>query len=192
MNNFDFDDNFQNVFPTYFPYKKNMNTRRNFLKIGSAAVIGGLLLPNGKSVFGQSKKGDDYFPIPAEVYADSINSFTYNTFEPLVGSTFEISNRAFGFDKPNWASVSLRLVEVVRAENNSKLFGQKSGDCFSLIFEEAGGRKLLSKSKLRVQTNLPDKIYKMAHPNLGEFSLFISTVGRSGKRYQAVINRVYN
>ena len=149
-----------------------MKSRRDFLKIGSLAVVGGLFLGEGTSVFSQIIKNGDYFPIPTAAYSNQINSFSCNTFEPLIKTVFTIEEKKS-------AKVSLWLVEVVDENIKAARLSRISGESFSLIFE--------------AENNAPleDKIYKMTHPQLGEFSLFISTVGRSGKRYQAIFNRVY-
>ncbi len=146
-----------------------MFNRRNFIKLTSLATVGGLALRGNLAVFGQTAK--DYFPIPVEALSDKAHLFNPQTFEPLVNTRF--------FIQGNENSASMRLVEVV--ERNAKMgFSNRfATDGFSLIFEADGKGKL------------EDRIYEVSHPELGDFSMFVSTVGRSGKRYQAVFSRVF-
>ena len=147
-----------------------MDSRRDFLKLGGLAFIGSLALGTGNIVFGQTEK-NKLFPIPSAVYADNAFYFTHLNFEPLVNTNFEMT-------KKSQSIVTLRLVEVVNDQLKGNLEQGFAGESFMLIFERNGGKAL------------PDKIYDIYHPNLGNFQLFISTVGRSGIRYQAVVNRV--
>ena len=165
-----------------------MNSRRDFLKAGSLAAIGSFTFLSGKNVFGQvAKKSADYFPLPAEIYSDITSSFGSETFKPLVNTSFiiktrdrlKIGNERLKFGKINSTDVSLKLIEVVESENKTNQSGGKNGNTFFLIFEAENGAVL------------EDKIYQIKNPQTGEFPIFISTVGRSGKRYQAVFSRIY-
>jgi hypothetical protein len=145
-----------------------MYNRRNFIKLTGLATVGGLVLGGNINIFGQVR---EYFPIPSEVYSDKINLFNQQTFEPLINSTFTIDGDA--------NQVSMRLVEIIGKDEKKGRANQFATDEFLLIFEVDG------------KDSLGDKIHQISHPELGEFSMFISTVGRSGKRYQAIINRIY-
>lgn len=151
--------------------KKNMNSRRDFLKLGGMAVVGGLVLGEGSTVFSQrlTKK---YFPLPIETYADAPSLMNYEMFEPLIKTVFEVQRGKAG-------RARLRLVEATRSEYSSNRLTRIGGEGFSLIFEAEN------------DVRLDDKIYKMTHPQLGSISIFVSQVGQSGKRFQAVFNRVY-
>jgi hypothetical protein len=147
-----------------------MYSRRNFLKIGGLFMAGGMTL--GGNIFGQSAVQNDYFPIPTTVFSDRITSFTQQTFEPLLNTSFMVV-------REDSVAVSMRLVEIVSDDNKKKFLNRVANDNFSLIFEVVG------------RDILEDKIYEISHAELGGFSIFISTVGRSGNRYQAVFSRVY-
>ena len=73
----------------------------------------------------------------------------------------------------------MKLVEVVAKNNTKSYLSRIPTDSFTLIFELQG------------KGGAEDKIYQVSHSALGDFSMFISTVGKSGRRYQAVFNRVY-
>lgn len=151
-----------------------MNTRREFLKIGSLAIVGGLFLSGNEIAFGQTAQKKGYFQIPAEIYAERANSLSVANFEPLVNSSFVIKRKNIG-------DAVLKLVEVVNDKDKRANSGGKiSTESFSLIFQTGRGVKKLA-----------DKIYTVNHPELGEFRIFLSSVGRSGNRYQAVFNRLY-
>lgn len=147
-----------------------MYSRRDFIRLSSLAAAGGVALAGGFNVFGQ--KGTDLFPIPADALSDRAFSFNSQTFEPLLNSTFAV-------DLMDGRTASLRLVEVLPKEGKKTVWERIPTDGFSLIFQNSG------------RGRLEDKIYSVSHPELGNFPLFVSTVGRSGRRYQAVFSRVY-
>lgn len=146
-----------------------MYNRRSFIKFTGVATVGGLMLGSNSNIFGKIK---EYFPIPTEVVSDKINLLNQQTFEPLVNSSFTIT-------RENLSSVSMRLVEIIGKDEMKHRAETVAFDGFSLIFEVEG------------KDSLNDEIYNISHPELGEFSMFMSTVGRSGKRFQAVFSRVY-
>lgn len=147
-----------------------MFNRRNFIKLTSLATVGGLALRGNTSIFGQTSK--DYFPIPTEILSQSAHLFKAETFGPLINTHFMMEGN-------DMTSVSLRLVEVVELNSKKAISNRFPTEGFSLIFEVEG------------KNELEDRIYEVSHPELGTFSMFVSTVGRSGKRYQAVFSRVY-
>ena len=147
-----------------------MNSRRNFMKLGALALVGGFALTAAASILGQEK--NRLFPIPPAATQDAAYYFDQKNFEPLVDSDFQIG------DSNNLRSATVRLVEVVDNKRDENAQLGMIGASFTLIFES------------RSRKPLPEQIYSISHPALGEFSLFVSTVGRSGKRYQAVINRI--
>lgn len=134
-----------------------MYNRRIFLRLGSSAIAGGLLIAGRTKVLGHT--------------SESTGLFKRETFGPLLNTNFAIVGEKF-------PTINLRLVEIVGDKNRKKLPSQKAVERFSLIFEAPENAVL------------EDRIYKMSHPELGKVSIFISTVGRSNKRYQAVFSRI--
>lgn len=145
-----------------------MYNRRNFVKLAGAAAFGGLMLNGNINLFGQKKED---FPLPQTIYSDRSSTFSQQIFEPLTDSIFVFKN--------DDSAVSMKLVEVVTKENSKNYLSRVQTESFTLIFEIQG------------KVVLEDKIYEVSNDALGDFSMFISTVGTSGKRYQAVFNRVY-
>lgn len=149
-----------------------MYNRRDFLKTGGLVIIGGLALGGNADLFGKTIKKSGYFPLPPGVNSNDVSLFNKQTFEPFLNTNFSVRRK-------NSAQIPMRLVEVVGSDNKKNSFNTEATDDFLLVFEVIGKERL------------EDKIYNIAHPELGEFSIFVSTVGRSGKRYQAVFSRVY-
>ena len=157
-----------------------MKSRRKFLKIGSLALFGGLVLGGSQNIFSQTTKGKNLFPVPPETLADTVSNFRSSTFEPLIDSFFSFRRTDLtNSGATRISNISLRLVEVVAKENAVTASG-KNLEGFSLIFEMTGKAKP------------EDKIYTVSHPSLGDFEIFISSVGKSGKRFQAIFNRIYS
>lgn len=146
-----------------------MYNRRSFLKLTCAAAFGSLMLGGSINIFGQKK---EYFPIPETIFSDGSFTFNKQTFEPLVDTIFAFK----GDDEPGF---SMRLVEVITKDETKKYASEIQTDDFTLIFEVQG------------KDVAEDRIYQVSHSALSDFSMFISTVGKSGTRYQAVFNRVY-
>ncbi len=161
-----------------------MVSRRTFLHLGSIAVAGGLAFGADINVFGQTTEKTRYFPIPANAYSDNLMSLNRQTFEPLLNTAFSFQKKDEDEDlsltQKDRSPTSLRLVEIVGDEQTKKYLSRTPIDSFTLIFEGAKRR------------GLGDSIYTVAHPELTQFSMFISTVGRSKIRYQAVFSRVYS
>lgn len=154
-----------------------MNSRRRFLKIGGLAVAAGFIF-GGKNIFSQTTGSGDYFPAPLDTLASAASLLNYEAFEPLINTSFEIKAKS-SIERigKSAANKSLRLVEVVKHTYNENRQSRVFSTGFSLIFEIEGKGKLA------------DKIYEISHPQAGEFPIFISNVGRSGRRYQSVFNR---
>jgi hypothetical protein len=149
--------------------KKKMYNRRNFLKLTSAAAFGGLMLGGNINIFGQQQ---ERFPIPQTILSDKTLTLTKQNFEPLLDTIFVFSNE-------NGSAVSMKLVEVDGRENMKDKSSQIPTDGFTLIFEMQG------------KVAPGDNIYRVSHSALGDFPMFVSTVDRTGRHYQAVFNRVY-
>lgn len=155
-----------------------MNSRRNFLKIGSLAAAGSIVF-GSRNIFSKTAGNETYFSIPTGIRSNLCYSTNCETFKPLINTIFLIKSEALSTNERKKApNSSLRLVEVVEHRFSKRRLNKISGEGFSLIFQ-AEDKKALE-----------DKIYQISHPQTGEFPLFISTVGRSGKRYQAVFCHV--
>jgi uncharacterized protein DUF6916 len=89
------------------------------------------------------------------------------TYVPLVGTEFR-------FHRPGAVTVRVKLIQARQLPS--------VGDAFSLLFRGRG------RAGARVVTG----IYRLEHPSLGEFDLFLSPVGRGvkGLDLEAVINRI--
>ncbi len=149
-----------------------MFSRRKFLKVGSLATVGGLILSGNINVLGQTSDKTGYFPIPTEILSEKAAQLNQQSFEPLLNAVFSVRGE-------NISEVSMRLVEIIGKDGKQNGFSTVNTDSFLLIFEVVG------------KGRLEDKIYEISNPGLGEFPIFVSTVGRSGKRFQAVFNRIY-
>lgn len=113
--------------------------------------------------------GKESFKVPADARAKA-SLLTAEKFKPLTKSNFTVR-------LDDGSEGAIRLLEVVeKTIATSK--SAKPINTFNLIFESRAG------------ASFEDKTYKMFHPSLGELEIFISKVGRSGRRYQAVFASV--
>jgi hypothetical protein len=87
------------------------------------------------------------------------------TYEPLVGTEFKLT-------RPDSRKLRMKLVAATK--------GPGPGESFSLLFR---GRRT---------TGVDGGIYRLEHPRMGSFELFLSPVGRGvkGLNLEAVINRI--
>jgi hypothetical protein len=147
-----------------------MNTsRRNFVRNAGSAIAAAVVVPGTVTgVFGQMMRSGTLMP-PVESTLDPLNYLTADHFTPFTGTTIPARSRA-------GRRVSFKLVEVNdrRLEQNEKR-GYR-GPSYSLIFESS--------------PRAAGEIYDFNHKLLGSFSLFVSPVGRTGTRSEAVINRI--
>jgi hypothetical protein len=144
-------------------------TRRNFVQISGMAALSAALMGPVDKVFGQMAAGSDLFALPPESLADPLNYLVRAHFEPFAGTAFRA-----GLGE---ATADLRLkavTDLTRAVNAKRGFG---GESFSLLFESTSGKRLAGGS------------YDFDHGNLGRFTLNLAPVGKSGRNYEAVINR---
>jgi hypothetical protein len=89
----------------------------------------------------------------------------HTTYEPLVGSEF----RAL---RPDGRTLKMRLIQVQRLPSR--------GEAFSLLFHA------------RRHPGVEGRTYRIDHPALGSFELFVNPVGRGvkGLDLEAVVNRI--
>lgn len=149
--------------PRLFREFEHMHDRRDFIRFGGMALLGGAFLSGTTQVFAQSRGG--YFKIPSAVRLRA-GFYTADTFKPLVKSYFSVK-------RDGVAESSVRLVEVAeKVTSGSK--AARTVRSFNLIFEAGRG------------VDLADGIYTVSHPGIGDLDIFISHVGRGRQRYQAV------
>lgn len=89
----------------------------------------------------------------------------YATYEPLVGTSFRVL-------RPDGGTLRMTLMQVQLLPSR--------GEAFSLLFQA------------RRRVAVEGRLYRMEHPALGSFELFINPVGRGVKAVdlEAVINRI--
>ena len=99
-----------------------------------------------------------------------ISEFTYETIQPLVGTTFRMEVRGGG-------SIDLKLVDVVKMLDKH-IDTRMKRDSFSLHF--LGPQ----------DPYIPQATYSMKHETLGAHSIFIVPIakGKDGYMYEAVFN----
>jgi hypothetical protein len=155
-------------------------SRRKFMKSGTlTALSAGLTLSSFGLGFAQkSKQGgpavDRKLPIKDR---DPLGYYTFETFEPYIGSIFQAPN-ALG------KMVSLTLVSVTayqpRAKTKLATRTAPASDSFSLTF--------------KASKRLPQftSIHKVSHPALGKFDLFLKPYEAADGTiyYEAVFNRL--
>jgi hypothetical protein len=149
-------------------------SRRNFIKLGGAATLVGANFLMPASALGQ--KTDDHLgALPEEVQADPFFHLTAEDFKKYAGTEF------FLFTETGAISVVLSKVTQTKAARVIRRTGKNSSkpvaETFSLSF------------------NLPTEgfnqsTYRLQHPGLGEFDLFLVPEASSKSVLHAVINRV--
>lgn len=100
-----------------------------------------------------------------------LETVTADTFRPLVGTAFRI-----GVDDSSSVEAELEAVEPggAQAADAARAAGRR--EPFSLVFRGP------------VEPVLPQRIYRLEHPELGELELFLVPVAQDadGTRYEAV------
>jgi hypothetical protein len=141
-------------------------SRRKFTQVAGAAMVGlGFAGPAAK-IFSQSLRSGDLFPLTGEAAADVLVSFKSETFAPYLGTVFYSGQTGNSF----------RLTDVVEHRHPKEKRAAAGGESFSLFFRSVSRK------------NVPQDIHTFDHPSLGTFSLFIASVDRGKKIYEAVIN----
>ena len=149
-------------------------SRRNFIKLGSAAAFVGtsFLLPVAAT--GQKTSGS-LEALPPEALADPFFYLTAADFKKHAGTEFLL------FTETGAVAAVLSDVTQVKEAKSVSRGGKKSSqpvaETFSLSF------------------NLPSEgltqaTYRLQHPNLGEFDLFLVPEASSKFLLHAVINRI--
>lgn len=136
--------------------------RRSFLHNSCVAALSTVLIAPAASAFGQSRR--------TKASGDPLARLTREDFVPYIGGVMQASD-------PSGRSVGFQLVEA----NDLKLERNEQrgyvGESYSLIFEPAGKK-------------VSGGLYEFDHFALGQFSLLVVPVGRSGRRFEAIVNRI--
>jgi hypothetical protein len=149
-------------------------SRRNFIKLGSAAAFVGTNFLMPVSAPGQKTDGG-LGALSPEALADPFFYLTAADFKKYAGTEFLLFTETGAI-----AAVLLDVTQVQAAKSARRLSknpSQPVAETFSLSF------------------NLPTEgytqaTYRLQHPNLGEFDLFLVPEGRSKFLLHAVINRI--
>jgi hypothetical protein len=148
-------------------------TRRRFLRAGSLVALS-VAIPL-KSVLGQgiSKKDLDANPIDRsqEATADQLANYNKAAFASYLNSVFRLYT--------GYSTIEVTLVEVQDMVSKT-VKPQPGSESFSLVFR--GGNKTLDQGT-----------YKLEHPSLGLFQLFLVPGNKDDKgaaSFVAIINRV--
>ena len=141
-------------------------TRRNFVQtFGSAAAItvsaGGL-----QNVLGNVKAGSG-----EQAASKTLFSMKPSQLKPFVG-------RVFTATCADGQTAELVLSEVNGVRRGANTGRGYSGECFSVIFNGRGGKRL------------GQGVYTMRSASLDEFMALIVPTGRRTKEYEVIVNRL--
>jgi hypothetical protein len=146
--------------------------RRKFLRTGALAAIAAAIPFNAS---GQGiRKGSDGNPIdsnPPELAPDALANYNKAAFTSYLNSVFRLYTGYF--------TVDVALVEV-KDLMPAGIVAKDGAECFSLLFR--GGN-----------VALPQNTYRIEHPALGVFPLFLVPGGADesgGQSYVAIVNRL--
>lgn len=146
-------------------------TRRKFLKAGSLVALAAAIPL--RAMGQQISKGSDGNPFDQtkDSYPDQLAHYTRSAFSSYLNSVFLIYT--------GYNTIEVTLVEVkdlVPAAAKT----QAGAECFSLLFRG-------ERSAMRQNT------YRIEHPSLGTFALFLVPGGvgeNAGQNYIAIVNRI--
>lgn len=157
-----------------------MLSRRNFLRSGTLSALSvGLAVGAGHAVFGQNARQNPAldFLIPDSAPRDALFYYSRAAFENAVGSTFTSPD-----SRGRMVNLTLDKVTPYKSNLKTKLTnnGARPTDSFALVFNAPRNLSPVS------------SIYKMNHPVLGKFDLFMTLRKTDGGTmfYDAVINHL--
>ena len=146
--------------------------RRTFLRdLSRSAVAAGLLLASTRISLAQTGTRTN---LPTEAQQDPVLLFTAATFTSYVGDIFETRNA-------RGESIELRLAQLQKHQPKNRLTSKaEATDSFSLLFKASEELPPLT------------SIYKISHPRLGKFDLFLTRQKADNDElvYEAVINHL--
>src|SRR6266849_4307034 len=154
-----------------FKEKQMSITRRKFLKAGTLVALTAAI---PLRVIGQQpRKVNDGNPIDQskDVAADPLSSYNRAAFESYLNSIFRLYT--------GYSTIDVALVEVKDLMPGAATT-QTGAECFSLLFR--GG-----------SVALPQNTYKIEHPSLGTFPLFLvpgKPDDNGAQSFVAIINRL--
>jgi hypothetical protein len=144
-------------------------SRRKFLKVGTLVALSAAI---PVSVFGQNRKDGDGNPVDQQpIQLDPLAHYTRSAFSSYVNSIFQI------YTGYSVVEVALAEVDDLMPAGSTPANGR---ECFSLLFR--GG-----------SVALPQNTYRIDHPSLGSFKLFLvpgSPDDVGAQSYVAIINRL--
>src|SRR5712692_11351568 len=145
--------------------------RRNFLKAGTLVALSAAIPL--KATAQQPRKGNDGNPIDQskDVAADPLSHYGKSAFSSYLNSIFRLYT--------GYSTIDVALVEVKDLTPGAAT-AQTGAECFSLLFR--GGN-----------VALPQNTYKIEHPSLGTFPLFLVPAGpddNGAQGFVAIINRL--
>lgn len=144
-------------------------SRRKFLKVGTLVALSAAI---PVSVFGQNRKDGDGNPVDQQpIQLDPLAHYTRSAFSSYVNSIFQV------YTGYSVVEVALAEVKDLMPAGSTPANGR---ECFSLLFR--GG-----------SVALPQNTYRIDHPSLGSFKLFLvpgSPDDVGAQSYVAIINRL--
>lgn len=143
-------------------------SRRKFLRAGTCVALAAAV---PISVFGQSRKERDGNPVDQGAQNDPLSFYSSAAFKSYLNSIFQVST--------GYSIVEVALTRV-KDQPTGGAAAPAGGECFSLLF--VGGSK-----------GFEQGTYKMDHPSLGSFQLFLVPSGPDeygAQTYLATINRI--
>jgi hypothetical protein len=146
-------------------------TRRKFLQAGTLVALAAAMPLRATAQ--QIRKGNDGNPIDQskDVAADPLSTYTRSTFSSYLNSIFRLYT--------GYSTIDVALVEVKDLAPGANT-AQTGAECFSLLFR--GGSVALKQNTYRIE-----------HPSLGTFPLFLTpgTADDNGAQsFVAIINRL--
>lgn len=144
-------------------------SRRKFLRAGTLVALSAAL---PISVFGQSRKENDGNPTDQQpIPSDPLGQYNRSAFASYLNSIFQLNT--------GYSVVAVALVEVKDLLPGAAT-DANGRECFSLLFR--GGSAALTQNT-----------YRIDHPALGSFNLFLVPGGPDSvgaQSYVAIINRI--
>ncbi|HEV2828386.1 MAG TPA: hypothetical protein VGW76_12360 [Pyrinomonadaceae bacterium] len=150
-------------------------SRRLFLKSGTLTAIAAAVALNSQTLTFAQTETSQGLQTPLMAQQQPTYMFTRSTFVPYIGGIFQTPDA-------RGRLISLTLLSATAYKPANKIAKGTSidTDSFSLMFKAARG--------------LPEStsIFKVSHPSLGEFDLFLSLHSEAPKEpvYEAVFNHL--
>lgn len=151
-------------------------SRRNFVKLGSAAcvfAVSGAL----KSVSAAPDKGGSLFALPAETFADPLFQLTSEEFKKYIGGEFILLTKIGALSAIlSDLTQTVKPIQTARRAVRNAVY-KAPAETFTLAFRVSG-------------ENFVQKTYRVWHPKMGEFDLFLVPHAAAETMLVAVINRI--